>query len=765
MDSIYKRHFTVLAVCTIIILLLFKYYPVLSGKYSIGHGDSFTHSLPVQKMLSDAIKSGRFPLWSSQLYGGHPFFAESQGGYAQPLNFVIFSLLPPIWAHNFYAFLLSLITGLGMYALCRSLKIEKTASLFAALALMFSDAWIGMTYNACYAQTMAFIPLTLLAMERWWDKPTFITAGFMALAFSQVILGGYLPSGLGLAIFMICIVCVRATVELVQGSFIKLLQQSLFGIISAVICLGLVAIQIIPMFELVDHSIRKEAMQLWMSMTVEDFLRGLFVTTASIADGNILIDKGMGSTLVFSAALLSLAFRNNSRYFSYFISSFVVFQLGLGENSFLYPWAVHWMPLLDKFRVVNHFLDIGFVGIVIMAAFFLHHIVNTKSFGRKNTIQMVIIFVSILILVHELDIMTTPLVIIGIFSCILTAALIWFKKNQWIKWLFLGVIIFEVLWFRVNMDTHIKTSHLKTPPAAVTFLKQRHPGGYDFKIYNLSKMILYALLPPHNPNLDRLARNYLSSLEPSANLLWGLSSMGGTMALPLSRSHIANTLIKEDLSKCSQGIGPISKRSSLIDNLSIRYITMGKKTHIPGLEPVFSDPDFNIALLENKTALPLIRFHANADFVETLDEAVVFFEKGYSSSLLIETPSPPARDKDYLIVDEDPSNHSSLVVLEKSDESYLLKVDTQTPGFIFFSDAYYPGWEAYVNDIKTSVYPANILGKAVHVPAGLSEVRVVFRSRTFLIGAIISACTLLLIIIAGFLCYNGLSLTLCTPKT
>jgi uncharacterized membrane protein YfhO len=41
------------------------------------------------------------------------------------------------------------------------------------------------------------------------------------------------------------------------------------------------------------------------------------------------------------------------------------------------------------------------------------------------------------------------------------------------------------------------------------------------------------------------------------------------------------------------------------------------------------------------------------------------------------------------------------------------------------TDAYYPGWRAYVDGVRTPIYRANIAFRAIEVPAG--EHRVVYR--------------------------------------
>jgi len=51
-----------------------------------------------------------------------------------------------------------------------------------------------------------------------------------------------------------------------------------------------------------------------------------------------------------------------------------------------------------------------------------------------------------------------------------------------------------------------------------------------------------------------------------------------------------------------------------------------------------------------------------------------------------------------------------------------LRVESPAPAHLVVNEAYYPGWEALVNDTPTPIYRANLLFRAIPVPAGESAV-------------------------------------------
>jgi hypothetical protein len=68
---------------------------------------------------------------------------------------------------------------------------------------------------------------------------------------------------------------------------------------------------------------------------------------------------------------------------------------------------------------------------------------------------------------------------------------------------------------------------------------------------------------------------------------------------------------------------------------------------------------------------------------------------------------------------------SAIAAIRYGPSESVWQVHAPEAGYMVTTDAYYPGWRAYVDGVRTPIYRANIAFRAIEVPAG--EHRVVYR--------------------------------------
>ncbi len=95
-------------------------------------------------------------------------------------------------------------------------------------------------------------------------------------------------------------------------------------------------------------------------------------------------------------------------------------------------------------------------------------------------------------------------------------------------------------------------------------------------------------------------------------------------------------------------------------------------------------------------------------------------------SLVIETTTPlPPLD------DCAPRCDDTITLIRDEPQQVDLRVTLNQAGYLVLQDSYYPGWRATVNGQPTRIYPANVIGRAIYLPAGEQTVRFSYRPYPF----------------------------------
>ncbi|MDY7077570.1 MAG: YfhO family protein [Chloroflexota bacterium] len=144
-------------------------------------------------------------------------------------------------------------------------------------------------------------------------------------------------------------------------------------------------------------------------------------------------------------------------------------------------------------------------------------------------------------------------------------------------------------------------------------------------------------------------------------------------------------------------------------------------------------------------------------------KAVVAADDGAALALMRDTAFDPAQ----VVLLESSSMPQPLRgagrarVTHYAPERVEVEVDTESPGYLVLTDAWYPGWEAAVDGEPVPVQRANLLFRAVAVDAGQHHVVFTFRPLSLLIGAGVSLAgmgVLLVVVALTFWHYSGQAL-------
>ena len=86
--------------------------------------------------------------------------------------------------------------------------------------------------------------------------------------------------------------------------------------------------------------------------------------------------------------------------------------------------------------------------------------------------------------------------------------------------------------------------------------------------------------------------------------------------------------------------------------------------------------------------------------------------------------------------------------IESTPERLMLRVETTQPAVLVVRDTYFPGWQAMVDGRPVALWRADLLFRAMPVPAGEHTVTLSYHSRAFVRGALLSGLALAALLLA-----------------
>ena len=161
--------------------------------------DTWDTGIPNMLLFAEELRQGHFTQWSPFTVAGAPLGATPNFALLSPLT-VPYYLLPGAWAPG-YVKLLEIACSVGFsFAFLRRLRLGRPAALVGGLAFATSAFMIAWT-NFPQTRVAAFVPAVFWGVERLAQERRGRDAGWLALAVTAMILGGF-PAITGYCLFL-----------------------------------------------------------------------------------------------------------------------------------------------------------------------------------------------------------------------------------------------------------------------------------------------------------------------------------------------------------------------------------------------------------------------------------------------------------------------------------------------------------------------------------------------------------------------------------
>src|SRR5437867_2331414 len=251
-----NRHVPVL----LLLLTAVFYWKVLFTNRRSFPWDASDFFYPYLAFVHEELRHFRIPLWDPYVFSGFPIIGDPEGQIFYPPNWLMvllhpFSPLPyrlveiQLIAHFFLA-------GLFMFYLARDFTRDKLSALLGAILFMFSGAMVAHTEHLATIEANAWYPLVLLLARRGLLEGNLYWTLAAGIVFAIENLTGHWQH----AVYLGLLVFLYFAYEACAGPLRRQLWPRWIyqlGLIAAVGA-GLAMAQILPTYELGNHSIRSQ---------------------------------------------------------------------------------------------------------------------------------------------------------------------------------------------------------------------------------------------------------------------------------------------------------------------------------------------------------------------------------------------------------------------------------------------------------------------------------------------------------------------------
>lgn len=726
----------VAAAALILAASLALFAPALFGPRAILIGDSLFHGIPMLHYLREVLYGDYSLLWTDLVYVGHPVFAESQGGFLNPLNLLVAALFEPLTGVDVYHALCTCLGGLGVYLLCRELGCRPASALFGAAATIGSTMWLTLQGNLTISNVAMAVPWVMLAFERLLRRADAPGGLWLALAMSYLALAGYPHVVQGLAVFLFLSLLPGAFGWARRGEFLARVRALLGpGLVAVVLTLGLCAAQLLPMLELAGESYRAAGVD-YVRFQPQTFFRG-FLFTDMVPEEltpNFTLLGSMAVSALFVAGVFSA---RGARAPGVVLATLSLCYLGFGAQApgfeFIHRHGL--VPGMRFFRLMTPYFYIGIVGAGVVAALGVEALADA---GRPARRRVALLLGSALpVLGAALALHTAQVHWWHYASLALCAgcavALILTRREALLPAALMIALAVEIGVLRAQA-IYFAPADLVARPGVLQQTCWRD-GSCAANTADLSiNTVIVGFAHARSREAPLRIPQALAALSPMTNMLWDVPAINGAMALQLRRSKLATDLVREEM---LQGT-PRAPGTRITDILGVRYLTLGG--FAPAADAALRSGETLAPLSENPAARGRLQFYRDAVFVESADAALARLraaEPCANLPLLIE--GLPGPDDPRGGCDAAPAPETARIEVRAATAADMrIEVHTDAPGWLFVADSWYPGWRARVNGEDRTVYPAQLAGKAVRLDAGLNHVRLRYAPLSFRIGVCIS---------------------------
>ena len=741
------------AFCAVAIGWLIFASPWLSGSVTIPY-DAKAHFQPQLQFLANALHSGQSPFWTHNVFAGSPQIADPQSLIFSPAFLLAYLAPEPSFRQlDLYCFLLLGLTAFSVLMFFKDRGWHPAGAAVAGLAAAFGGSSIWRIEHIKQIEGFAFSMLCLWLLSRALERKSVLYGVLAGLAAAVMLIE---PGQIAL---IACYVLAGYTIHhwLSAPRFWPSVKQTLAPLFAGgAVATLLAAGPIVLTYLFVEASNRPEIAfkeagrgSLHPSSLLTAVVPDLYSTHSSGpfwgpggADWNadwLSMTENMSQVYIGALPILLILvgfvkggmFAREIRFFAIAVTG--LFLFALGRYTGFFTLAYDYLPGVDLFRrPADATYALGAMT-SILAGYLLHRFLSENEPTSRQKLAVAALLTLIFAVSlgvaaahsHFYIAVTPVLLSIGIFTAG-WLALVFSRRysSQHAILTVAGLAAFMTADLAINngpnRSTALKPSHYEELRA-------------DTKNETVAFLKTHLAQPANSPRRDRVEMVGLGIGWPNIGLIHNFDHTLGYNPLRLAEI-VEGVGASETVADANQRqftrLFP-SYRSTMADLLGLRYIAtdrpvekVDKKIRLGDLTLVANIR--NTYIYENPRALPRVMFAfdwlpANFDQMEKdghwpyFDPRQTVLLRGRHALMSTLQPRPVSL----------PAADVALQVYQNTE--VLVEVDTPRAGFLVLNDVWHPWWFGTVDGKPADVLRANVLFRAIEVPAGKHLVRFEFR--------------------------------------
>ncbi|CAN5304183.1 YfhO family protein [soil metagenome] len=721
------------------------YFPWLDYKWGYPAGvpvknpittDVVSFTYPMQTLAMKLLKEGKWPLWNPYILAGSTLFANFQSAPFAPTRFVyaIFANITTAWSAD--VILQFILAAIFTYLLLRWWKLSKFASIFGGIVFAFSgynlifSEWNGHTLAA------AFIPLALLFTDRFLKKQKYWDGAGLAIILALQFFSGYTQTSVYTGIAIGLLWFVRIIGE--KKWFTKTFFLGFFCLIGIVLS----SVQILPSIELINNSQRvfephpfEWTFLPWkktITFVAPDYF-GNHATYNYWGPQDYTSNTGYVGVvaLVLSLlAIITLIKKREVKFLLIFAITALVLSFPDPISIFIWSKNIIGMQANSAHRATVLFC----AAIAFLSAFGVDELMKRKQKLKNKIISLLPAYVLIgtfMLFAHFLfknEIALKNSVLPSLILITLTIILFLPKKIS--GYLIFILMIFDLFRFGWKYQPISPNQFTYPTTPVLTFLQnQQKPfRTTGAKVIPSNLRMAYGI---------ESAEGYDTFHPLNVSEFISLINSGNVDSLPVGRYGIVDNDISTllDLINTKYYLALKTDENRFIDNPNrFRLVFNDKSVDIfeskTVLPRAFMVYDWQVDLSKNENDLSALNDISKKDF--PLGKKII----------LEENPS-------FVKVSNLKNPINKVTYLKYDNQESVINVNTDHDGMLFVSDAYYPGWKAFVDGKETKIFKADFAFRAIEVPEGEHDIRMVYEPESFDAGLKISIATFVILVIIG----------------